>query len=165
MTSMPLTSSRMEGAVLMLGSLFEAPHATLRKGASSRPAPPSRREGLGTEQPSQAAPETVKPSGLTVSRCAPRQLLLFGVPVGRGLYHRLDDLLVGLQPFRAEHPFRAVPGVHTDPVCAHVVGAAGRDRAHHSGKAEGVELLLVQRQVFQAPAGLFAAHDPALALS
>src|SRR6478736_2507437 len=88
-------------------------------------------------------------SGLAVLGRPTCQLLLRRVLVGRLLDHRLDDLLVGLQPVGAEVPLAAVPGVHTRPVGPEVVDAAGADRPHHAGEAQRVELLLVQRQVLQ----------------
>src|SRR5438270_10607224 len=122
MTSMPLTLRRMFGATL-------CPCLGTR--------PPSAREG-GMERSARRA---------AVRRGAPAQLLAFGVLVSRLLDHRLDDLLVGVQPVGGEVPLRAVPGLHPSPVGADVVDAAGADRAHHAGKAERVELLLVEREI------------------
>ena len=44
-----------------------------------------------------------------------------------------------------------------------MVGAAGGDGAHDVVEAQGVQLLLVEGQVFHAPAHLFAGHDLAFA--
>ena len=44
-----------------------------------------------------------------------------------------------------------------------MVGARGADWPHHAGKAQGVKFLLVEREVFVAPARLLATHPLALA--
>ena len=75
----------------------------------------------------------------------------------------LDDLLVGLQPVGRPDELAAVPGVHARIARAQVIGAARRDRAHHTLEAQRVELGLREVQVLVAPAGLFAGHDLALA--
>src|SRR5213075_1953151 len=85
-------------------------------------------------------------SGLALGRRAARELLFAGVLVGRALHHRLDDLLVALVPVGREVPLAAVPGVDAGPRRTHVILARGRDRPHHTGKAECVELFLVERQ-------------------
>ncbi len=51
----------------------------------------------------------------------------------------------------------------TRPSRTHVVRAGRAQRTHHAREAQGIQLLLVQRQVFHAPADLFAGHDLALA--
>ena len=71
--------------------------------------------------------------------------------------------VVGLVPVGGELPLRTVPGVDARPARAHVVGARRAHRSHHAGKAERVELLLVEREVLEAPAHLLAGHHLALA--
>src|SRR5574337_871964 len=105
---------------------------------------------------------SVLTSALAVGRRA-RELLLDRVLVGGGLDHRLEDLLVGLVPVGTDAPLGAVPGLDACPGRSHVVDARGADRADHAGEAQRVELLLVEREVLQAPAHLFGRHHLAFA--
>src|SRR5437879_1297663 len=105
MTSMPLTLRRMFGALLTLCPWSGSPSSPRRRGWEKGSA---RRAAVGGG--------------------APRQLLAFGVFVGRLLDHRLDDLLVGMQPVGRELPLRAVPGLYPHPVGADMVDAARADR-------------------------------------
>src|SRR6187431_3230444 len=164
MTSMPLTSRRMEAGAFMFRSTLQSAARDALKRAPSGPAPPSRREGLGREQPCLAKPDVGAPrSRLAIGGAAPRQLLFADVFVRGSLHHRLDDLLVGLEEVGRHSPLRAVPGLDARPGRAHVVGARSRDWPQDAGEAERVELLLVERQVLQAPAHLLGGHDLALA--
>src|SRR5262245_24850476 len=163
MTSMPLTLSRTLFDMALELNSSKRRSRRFEEGSDEEPVPPAwaGRKGRVLNGKTKSWPRSG--SRLTVLRRATRQLLLCRVLVRRRLDHRLDDRLVGLVPVGRELPLAAVPGVHASPGGATVVGAAGRDRAHHAGEAQRVELLLVERQVLVAPARLLGGHPLALA--
>src|SRR5665647_1060407 len=80
-------------------------------------------------------------SGLAICRSAPGHLFVGLILVCAGLDHGLENLLVGLDVIGADVPLLAVPGLDTRCGRAHVVGARGAERAHHTAKTQRIELL------------------------
>src|SRR5574344_2831639 len=90
-------------------------------------------------------------------------VFLLGVFLAVLFHQRVDHALVGLVPVGDHFKLAAVPLGNACPVGAHVVVAAGLDGAQHLAKAQFVQALLRQVQVFQAPAHLLGRHGLALA--
>ena len=145
MTSMPLTLSRTlaHGACLRL---FEAPHAALRRGPAAEPS---------------CSDQLWQSSGV-------RGVIFFSAAYLSAAALTIGLMIASSASYQSEReaPLAAVPGVDARPAPR----PCGRrsevlTRPHHAGEAQRVELLLVERQVLQAPAHLLAGHHLALAVA
>src|SRR2546427_8757424 len=81
------------------------------------------------------------------------------------LDHGPHDRLVGGDPVGDRVPLRAVPLQELHRPASLVVHAGHFQRLHKAGRAELLELLVVDAEVFEAPADLVAGHRLALAVS
>src|SRR5215470_605246 len=88
---------------------------------------------------------------------------LLGVLRGRLLDHRTHDRLVRADPVGDGVPLVAIPLQELHRAAALVVHARHLERLHEPGRAERLQLLVVDVEVLEAPADLVAGHRLALA--
>src|SRR6185369_9296706 len=80
--------------------------------------------------------------------------LLRGVLGGRLLHHFANQRAVAAHPIRGRLPLLTVPLLEAHISAAAVVGAGHLDRRHHRAKAELVEAVLIEREIFDPPTHL-----------